>query len=198
MDIAFSEIGFPARIHPERPLTDEALLRFCAKNEPMQVEREPNGDLIIMSPTWSDTSSKNSNLNYQLYKWADETGSGKVFESNAGFNLPDGSMRSPDAAWISWSVWNALSPDRQRGFARVCPQFVVELRSASDVLVKVQEKMQQWIANGAELGWLIDPENKTVEVYRPGREPEVLEGGSMVEGEGPVAGFVLELGRIWG
>jgi Uma2 family endonuclease len=114
MDIAFSEIGFPARIHPERPLTDEALLRFCAKNEPMQVEREPNGDLIIMSPTWSDTSSKNSNLNYQLYKWADETGSGKVFESNAGFNLPDGSMRSPDAAWISWSVWNALSPDRQR------------------------------------------------------------------------------------
>jgi Uma2 family endonuclease len=198
MNLALAEIGLPLRLHPDRPLTDEALLRFCASNEPMQVEREPNGDLIIMSPTWSDTSSKNSNLIYQLYKWAEETGSGQVFESNAGFTLPDGSMRSPDAAWISWTVWNALPAERQRGFARICPQLIVELRSDSDLLTKVQEKMRQWIANGAELGWLIDPESKTVEVYRPGREPEVQEGQSAVYGEGPVVGFVLELGRIWG
>jgi len=106
-------------------------------------------------------------------------------------------MRSPDAAWIAWPRWNALTKEEQERFAPICPEFVIELRSSSDSLGELQAKMGLWIANGAELAWLIDPSRKTVEIYRPGREVEVFEGGSAVEGEGPVAGFVLELGKIW-
>ncbi len=151
-----------------------------------------------MSPSGSGTGRTNSELIYQLAAWARETNSGATFDSNAGFTLPDGSMRSPDAAWIAWPRWNALSKEEQEGFAPICPEFVIELRSPSDSLPELQTKMRLWVANGAEVAWLVDPSRKTVEVYRPGREAEVLEGGSAVEGDGPVAGFVLELGRVWG
>jgi Uma2 family endonuclease len=121
-----------------------------------------------------------------------------AFDSSGGFRLPDGSLRNPDGAWTTWDRWNAFSEDQQQKFLPMCPEFVIELRSPSDCLAPLQEKMQAWIANGAELAWLIDPLRKTVEVYRPGREVEVLEGWSVVEGEGQVAGFVLELGKLWG
>ena len=198
MNVSLSENDLPVRLRFERPMTDEELLLFCAENESLRVERDANGELIVMSPTWSETSSKNAYLTYQVMKWGEETGSGMTFDSNGGFTLPDSSVRSADAAWISWVRWNALTDEQRQGFARVCPQFVIELRSSSDRLTDVQEKMQLWIANGSELGWLIDPSRKVVEIYRPGCEVEVLEGGSAVEGDGPVAGFVLELGRIWG
>jgi Uma2 family endonuclease len=107
-------------------------------------------------------------------------------------------MRSPDAALVSWPRWNALSEKQQESFPPICPEFVIELRSPSDRLAPLQEKMYEWIANGTELAWLVDPSRKAVEIYRPGREVEVLEGASAVEGEGPVAGFVLELGKVWG
>jgi Uma2 family endonuclease len=197
MNLALSETELPVRLRFERPMTDEELLRFCNQNEPLRVERDANGELIVMSPTWSETSSKNSDLTYQLEKWVRETNSGKPFDSNGGFTLPDTSMRAADAAWISWARWNALTDEQRHGYAKICPQFVVELRSETDRLSDVQEKMGQWIANGAELGWLIDPLRKLVEIYRPGRQVEVLEGGSCVEGDGPVGGFVLELARIW-
>jgi Uma2 family endonuclease len=198
MQFALANLELPARIRLERPLTDEELMRFCAANEMVRVERDANGELIVMSPSGSGTGQKNSELNYQLTAWARETSSGVTFDSNAGFTLPDGSMRSPDAAWIAWPRWNALTKEEQDRFAPICPEFVIELRSPSDSLPELQAKMQLWIANGAELAWLIDPSRKAVEVYRPGREAEVLEGGSAVEGDGPVAGFVLELGRVWG
>ena len=197
MQFALANLELPARIRLEHPLTDEELMRFCAANEMVRVERDANGELIVMSPSGSGTGQKNSELNFQLAAWARETNSGVTFDSNAGFTLPDGSMRSPDAAWIAWPRWNALSKQEQDGFAPICPEFVIELRSPSDSLLELQAKMQMWVANGAEVAWLIDPSRKTVEVYRPGRAAEVLEGGSAVEGDGPVAGFVLELGRIW-
>jgi Uma2 family endonuclease len=198
MNVALPEIGQPVRLRFERPMTDEELMRFCAANEMVRVERDTNGELILMSPSGSGTGRTNSELIYQLAAWARETNSGATFDSNAGFTLPDGSMRSPDAAWIAWPRWNALSKEEQEGFAPICPEFVIELRSPSDSLAELQAKMRLWVANGAEVAWLVDPARKTVEVYRPGREVEVLEDGSVVEGDGPVAGFVLELGTVWG
>jgi len=198
MNVALPEIDQPVRLRFERPMTDEELMRFCAANEMVRVERDANGELILMSPSGSGTGRTNSELIYQLAAWARETNSGATFDSNAGFTLPDGSMRSPDAAWIAWPRWNALSKEEQEGFAPICPEFVIVLRSPSDGLSELQVKMQLWVANGAEVAWLVDPSRKVVEVYRPGRQAEVVEGGSVVEGDGPVAGFVLELGRVWG
>jgi Uma2 family endonuclease len=197
MNLALPEIDQPVRLRFESPMTDDDLARFCQANEAVRVEQDANGELIVMSPAGGGASNKNNNISYQLYKWAEETGSGITFDSSGGFRLPDGSMRSPDAAWIAWSRWNALTKEEQEHFAPLCPEFVIELRSSSDSLSELQAKMKLWIANGAELAWLIDPSRKTVEIYRLGREAEVVEGGSVVEGEGPVAGFVLELGKIW-
>ncbi len=133
----------------------------------------------------------------ELRNWALQDGRGKAYGPNAGVTLPDGSMRAADASWVSWVRVNALSEEARKSFAPICPEFVIEVRSEKDRLKPLQEKMQSWIANGSELAWLVDPSRKAVEVYRPGREVEVVEGGSAVCGEGPVAGFVLELGRIW-
>ena len=198
MNLAVSESELPVRLRFDRPMTDDELMRFCAENNDLRVERDANGELIVMSPAGGGSSSRNAQLNRQLGNWADETGVGNTFDSSSGFRLPDGSMRSPDAALIAWPRWNALSEKQQEEFPPICPEFVIELRSPSDRLIPLQEKMRLWVANGAELAWLVDPSRKTVEIYRPGREAEVVEGGSAVEGEGPVAGFVLELGKIWG
>ncbi|SEG54321.1 Endonuclease, Uma2 family (restriction endonuclease fold) [Bryocella elongata] len=198
MQLVVPQASSPLRLRFEQPLSDEELLRFCAKNDDLRIERDANGDLIVMSPTGSGTGSRNAELNFQLALWARQTNSGVVFDSSAGFTLPDGSMRSPDAAWISWPRWNALTEAQRQAFAPICPEFLVELRSPTDDLPKLQKKMQSWLANGAELAWLIDPERKIVEIYRPGKAAEEQEGHTAAYGEGPVGGFVLELGRIWG
>jgi Uma2 family endonuclease len=198
MNLALPEINQPVRLRFARPMTDEELLRFCAENELLRVERDANGELIVMSPSGSEGGGFETDVTIELGIWARKDGRGKVFGSNAGFRLPDGSVRAADAHWVSWQRWNALSREDQKRFAPICPEFVIEVRSESDRLPDLQAKMQMWIANGAEVAWLVDPSRKTVEVYRPGREAEVLEGGSAVEGDGPVAGFVLELGRVWG
>lgn len=198
MEMLVRELPTPFRLRLLQPMSDEELLRFCAANDELRIERDSNGELIVMSPTGSGTGSTNSELNLQLALWARETNSGAVFDSSAGFTLPDGSMRSPDSAWISWPRWNALTENERQSFAPICPEFVIELRSRTDSLPELQAKMQMWIANGAELAWLIDPSRKTVEIYRRGRPAEEQEGHSAVYGEGPVGGFVLELGRIWG
>ena len=191
-------LELPVRVRPDHPMTDEELMRFCAANDLLRIERDKNGELILMTPTGSEGGGRNADVTFELMLWARADGRGKVFDSNTGFTLPDGSMRSPDASWVSWPRWNALTHEEQKRFAPICPEFVIELRSESDRLEDLRAKMVEWIANGAELAWLIDPERKAVEVYRPGRAPEVLEGLSAVYGEGPVRGFVLELARIWG
>jgi Uma2 family endonuclease len=197
MNLALTEIEFPIRLRPERPMTDKELLRFCAVNETVRVERDTDGDLLLMTVAGASTSHKNALILAGLAEWAERTNSGPAFDSNAGFTLPDGSMRSPDAALIAWSRWNALMLSQQEVFAPISPDFIIELRSPSDRLPALQAKMVAWIANGVQLAWLIDPLRKTVEIYRPEREAEILEGSSFVEGDGPVEGFVLELGRIW-
>ncbi len=201
MEIPFhlANLPLPIRIRPEYALSDEELLQFCAANDVLRIEREPNGELTVMSPTGTGAGDTDSEINFQLRLWARLADSVVIFSSSTGFRLRDGSMRSPDAAAASREQWNALTPEQRRsGFAPLCPEFVIELRSPSDRLPDLQAKMGEWLRNGAELAWLIDPERQTVEIYRPGTAlPEVLERPVTVSGEGPVAGFVLETERIW-
>jgi Uma2 family endonuclease len=196
MSVALQEAEFPVRLSFERPMTDEALLRFCAENEPFRVERDKNGELVIMSPTGTEGGNAELDIATELNIWARVDGRGRALGPNSGVKLPDTSVRAADAGWVSWERYNATAG--QAGYRAFVPEFVIELRSDSDTLNDLREKMAQWMANGVELGWMIDPMRKTVEIYRPGREVESQEGQSAVYGEGAVSGFVLELGRVWG
>jgi Uma2 family endonuclease len=198
MNLALSETELPVRLRFERPMTDDELMRFCAENELLRVERDANGELIVMSPTGTEGGNAELDVATELNLWARQDRRGKALGPNSGVTLPDGSVRAADAAWVSWERWNALTHDQQKRFAPICPHFVIELRSESDSLPQLQEKMRLWLANGAELAWLIDPSRKVVEIYRPGKAVEVQEGHTAVYGEDPVGGFVLELARIWG
>jgi len=197
MNFALQDVPLPLRLRPERPMSDEDLVRFCGANEALRVEREPNGDVLVMTPAGNRTGRRNTAIISALDAWAQRDGQGYVFDSNTGFTLADGSMRSPDAAWVRASRWDALSEEEKDRFSPICPEFVVELRSESDKLPELEHKMQQWIANGAEVGWLIDPQRVVVTIYRTGRLPEMLLSPERVEGDGPVAGFVLPLARVW-
>ena len=197
MEFALTGLPLPLRFRCAVPMTDDELLLFCAKNDFLAIERDANGDILVMTPSGTETSGSNSEINLELGLWNRRAGHGKVFDSNGGFTLPDGSMRAPDAAWLSIEKWNALTPKDRKRFAPVCPQFVIELRSPTDSLRELQAKMEMWIRNGAELAWLIDPVEKAVTIYRPGQQPERLDTLSQVSGEGPVAGFVLPLDRIF-
>ena len=197
MNLALTDTGLPVRLRFDRPMTDEELMRFCAVNDDLNVEREPNGEILVMTPANIKTSSMNSRINRLLDEWAEADGSGIVSGPDGGYTLPDGSMRAPDAAWVANRRWQALSKEDQGRFAPICPDFVIELRSPSDNLADLQAKMEMWIANGAEVAWLIDPLEKAVSIYRPGEQPEVLAQPTSVQGTGPIAGFELVLARIW-
>jgi Uma2 family endonuclease len=197
MNIALSEIELPVRLRLERPMTDEELMRFSAANELLRVERDANGELIVMSPTGSDGGSTELDVGMELGLWARADGRGKVFGPSSGFTLPDSSVRAADAAWVSWERWNALTRRQQKSYAPLCPEFVIEVRSESDRLEALREKMRMWLDNGAALAWLIDPERRVVEIYRAGQTVEVLQDPSSVQGDGPVAGFELVMSRVW-
>jgi Uma2 family endonuclease len=197
MNFALSEIELPVRLRFERPMTDDELMRFCAENELVRVERERNGEILVMTPAGFGTGKMNSRIVRLLDEWAESDGRGVVTDSNAGYTLPDGSMRAPDAAWVANWRWQALSKEDQRRFAPICPDFVIELRSPSDRLPDLHAKMAQWITNGAQVGWLIDPEEKSVTIYRPGDQPEHLTHPTSVQGTGPIAGFELVLSKVW-
>lgn len=178
-------------------MSDEELMRFSAANDALRVERDANGEILVMTPAGSKTSRMNSRITRLLDEWAEQDGRGISFDSNGGFTLPDGSMRAADAAWVALPRWKALSDADQSRYAPLCPDFVIELRSPNDGLAELQQKMEHWIRNGAQLGWLIDPEEKTVYVYRPGESAEVHHQPSSVQGSGVVAGFELVMGRVW-
>jgi Uma2 family endonuclease len=197
MNFNLAEMPLPLRFRPETPMSDEELMRFCAANEAVRVERDANGEILVMTPAGSKISRMNSRITRLLDEWAEADGRGIAFDSNGGFTLPDGSMRAADAAWVDRKKWDALSARDQERFAPLCPDFVIELRSPNDRLTELRTKMEHWIANGARLGWQIDPENKTVSVYRPGEEPEVLTHPTSVQGNGVVAGFELVMARVW-
>jgi Uma2 family endonuclease len=133
----------------------------------------------------------------QLANWSDQDATGETFDSSTGFTLSNGATRSPDAAWISLDRWNALTDDEKRSFAPICPDFVIELRSSSDTLVELQEKMQEYMENGARLGFLIDRKNRSVHLYRPGQAPRILENPEVVEGDPELSGFALRMAKIW-
>ncbi|MEG4623930.1 Uma2 family endonuclease [Microcoleus sp. w1-18aA5] len=177
-------------------LTDEQFFQLCQHNRDYQFERTASGELIIMPPTGSETSRRNADLTSQLRVWNHETKLGVVFDSSGGFTLPNGADRSPDASWVKKERWDALTPEQKDSFAPLCPDFVVELRSRTDSLKKLQEKMQEYIDNGAKLGWLIDRQNQRVEIYRPGQDVEIIQNPRTLSGEEVLPGFVLDLAEI--
>jgi Uma2 family endonuclease len=197
MNFALAEMPLPLRFRPQTPMSDDELMRFCAANDVLRVERDANGEILVMTPAGNNTGRKNAYLIQMLGIWSDADGRGYAFDSNTGFTLLDGSMRSPDAAWIEAIRWDALSDADKDRFSPICPDFIIELRSPSDNLIELETKMELWIANGAKLAWLIDPERQMVAVYRPNDQPEVHHRPASVQGTGPVAGFELLLRRIW-
>ncbi|WP_204105124.1 MULTISPECIES: Uma2 family endonuclease [Spirulina sp. CCY15215] len=182
---------------PAFEMTDEQFFEFCQINCNYRIERNAKGELLVMSPVGSETGHYNAKLTQQLGNWCDEDGTGIDFDSSAGFTLPNGAARSPDAAWVKLENWQTIPLEQRRKFAPLCPDFVVELRSPSDNLKPLQEKMEEYIENGASLGWLIDRQNRRVYVYRPQVAVECLESPTMVKGDPLLSGFVLKLEKIW-
>ena len=167
-------------------------------NRDLRLERSATGDLIVNPPTGWETGERNLSLTGQLYRWYEEHDNlGKAFDSSTGFTLPNGAIRSPDASWLSRERWETISPDDKGTFALICPDFVVELRSASDSLQSLRAKMQEYLDNGAKLGWLIDPQHRQVEIYRQGQPVETVVDPAELSGDSLLPGFVLNLRRIF-
>jgi len=178
-------------------LTKEKFFLFCQTHRELRIERTASGKIIIMPPVDGETGGRNADLTTYLNIWARINKQGKVFGSSTGFDLPNGATRSPDAAWVRGEQLAPLTAEQKLKFLPLCPVFVIELRSATDSLRVTQDKMSEWIANGVALGWLIDPADRNVYVYRPGRPVEQLQNPTQVSGEPVLPGFVLELTPIW-
>ena len=185
------------QLHPAIQLTDDQFFDFCQQNRDLRIERNAKGELSIMLPTGSGTGGRNFKLIQQLGNWVDIDGTGIGFDSSTGFKLPNGAERSPDASWVKLERWNALTEEQQERFAPICPDFVVELRSRTDSLPVLQSKMQEYIDNGAVLGWLIDCKRRRVYIYRSQCEVERLDNPETISGDPVLRGFVLDLSKIW-
>ncbi|PMB23192.1 Uma2 family endonuclease [Fischerella thermalis] len=178
-------------------ITHEQFKELAAVNHELRLERTATGELILMPPTGSDTGKRNTDIVGQVWLWNRQTKLGVVFDSSTGFHLPNGADRSPDAAWIKLERWEQLTKEEQETFAPICPDFVVELRSPSDSIETLRDKMKEYMENGAKLGWLIDRNNSKVEIYRQEKEIEVLDHPSNLSGEDVLPGFILDLTEIW-
>lgn len=194
-----SSPAIPVNIPPTLTLTvtHEQFVQLAIANRDLQLERTATGELIVMPLTGSDTGNRNSDIAGQLWLWNRQTRLGKTFDSSTGFHLPNGADRSPDAAWVSQERWDALTPEQRKGFAPLCPDFVLELRSESDNIELLRAKMKEYMENKARLGWLIDRKNKKVELYRQGQKVEVLDRPLTLSGENVLPGFVLDLTEMW-
>lgn len=178
-------------------LVDAQFFEFCQANRELRIERTDQGDCEIMASTGVETSRRNISLAAQLYNWAEQEGGGIAFDSSGGFILPNGAIRSPDASWVRKTRLVTLTPKQKQQFLPLCPDFVIELRSPSDTLTILQAKMREYIENGAALGWLIDPETRQVSVYQPEVSPIVLDNPSCLLADTVLAGFKLDLQKIW-
>jgi Uma2 family endonuclease len=176
---------------------DEAFEEFCRANPDLRIERNAHGEIIVMPPVGGESSHRNATVTGQLGGWAAKDGRGQAFDSSAAFHLPDGSIFSPDASWVPKQALRQLTPKQRKEFLPFCPEFVVEVRSPTDRLAECERKMEQWIVNGAHLGWLLDSDARTVYIYRRNRPPQTRRGIAELAGEGPVKGFVLQLVAIW-
>ena len=199
MQIALPELHSPATLILDREngASEEEYLAFCEANPDLRLERTAKGEIVIEPPAGGESDYRSLDAGGQLRDWARSTRTGKAFGSSVEFLLPDGAAFSPDAAWVSNERLGPLSKKQRQQFPRLCPEFVVEVMSPSDRLPAAQRKMIEWLANGVELGWLIDGDARCVYVFRQGCEVQVLSEIDRIEGEGPLAGFVLELGEIW-
>lgn len=184
-------------LRPLPKMTDEEFFLFCQANRELRIERTAEGEIIMMAPAGGETGGRNANLVTDLNIWARINKQGIVFDSSTGFDLPDGATRSPDAAWVRRERLTQLTTDQKRRFLPICPDFIIELRSATDSLHAAQDKMAEWIANGVQLGWLLDPTERSVHVYRPGHPPEKLQNSATISAEPVLPGFVLDLAAIW-
>lgn len=211
MNLAVSDtilpVPFPAdtrsvRLHfnfedAHRKVTPEEFWEFCAKNRKLRAELTKDGDVIIMAPTGFESSEENAEVVLQLAIWAKKDGTGKVTESNGAYVLPNGATKAPDAAWIRNERLEQFSTEERKRFLPIAPDFVIELRSESDCLTDLHEKMDEWIENGVRLAWLIDTRFKQVHIYRPDMPVEVLDDPSKVSGDDVLPGFELNLTEIW-
>ncbi len=196
MSLVIDEVYLPATL-TAAPMSDEAFIEFCAQFPDYSVEMSREGEILIMPASDFFTSAQIGEIFGQLRDWARANGHGWVTESSGGFVLPNGARRAPDVAWFPAGAFDTPDPKRRPRFPHFAPAFVIELRSPDDRLSRIRPKMREWIENGARLAWLIDPERRVVEIYRPGTEPETLTNPERVAGEGPVAGFVLDLLPVW-
>ena len=178
-------------------LSDKQFYQLCQNNRDLRFERNRQGDLMIMPPTGGETGNRNAKIIVKLGIWTEQNGTGIFFDSSTGFKLPNGADKSPDAAWMALEKWNILTIEQRQGFVPLCPDFVIELRSKSDNLKVLQEKMQEYLENGTRLGWLINRQDRQVEIYRQGKMVEVLDNPSCLSGEDILPSFVLDLVPIW-
>ena len=185
------------KLHPVVQLTDDQFFAFCQANADYQFERTVAGELVVMSPTGSESGQRNASLTVRVGVWAEQDGSGLIFDSSTGFTLPNGAIRSPDLAWIQIARWEAIPGVQRKKFAPICPDFVVELRSETDDLAMLQAKMQEYLENGAKLGWLLDPIERQVYVYCSDAPTQKLDNPTSLSGDPVLAGFVLNLSQIW-
>ena len=185
------------KIQADRTLiTDAEFEKICRENSDRKFERTAQGELVIMSLTGGETGRRNIKLSARLEVWSDEAQLGVAFDSSTGFRLPNGAIRSPDAAWVSQSRWDALTPEQRKKWVLLCPDFVVELKSSSDDVADLRIKMLEYQENGLKLGWLIDPDRQIVEVYEADRTMELLNNPREISADGIMTGFVLNLAGI--
>ncbi len=184
-------------LNPIIKLTHQQFYDLCAANPEAKLELTANGELVIMSPTGGETSAWNSALNADLAVWNRQRSLGKTFDSSGGFSLPNGSERSPDASWIPLEKWNALTPDQRRSFLPLCPDFLIELLSPSDSWPQGMKKMEEYMANGCRLGWLLDPHHQRVAIYRMGKPVETVQDPVSLSGEDVLPGFTLDVATLW-
>ncbi|WP_424098201.1 Uma2 family endonuclease [Moorena producens] len=186
------------RMPPALDMDDDQFFEFCQVNRDLRIERTLDREIIVMPPTGGETSDRNSDINFQLRLWNRQTKLGKVFESSCGFKLPNGADRSPDASWLKLERWESLSKEKRKKFIPLCPDFVIELRSPSDRVKDLKDKMEEYMENGARLGWLIEPNSRRVYIYRPDADVEQLENPATVKGDDSVLpGFVMVMEEIW-
>ncbi|MFP4088826.1 MAG: Uma2 family endonuclease [Cyclobacteriaceae bacterium] len=186
-------VKFPERLK----MTEDEFFAFCQENRHLRMEKTSQGNIIIMSPTGGETGRTNFKISTILGNWNEQTMLGEAFDSSTGFSLPNGATRSPDAAWVLQSRWDALSSEEKKKFPPLCPDFIIELRSGSDHLPELRSKMQEWMENGCRLAWLLDPVEKKVVIYRHGQAPEERQGfDQQLSGEEVLPGFVLDLSRL--
>lgn len=196
MAFTIDEAFLPATLTAP-PMTDEQFAEFCAEHPDLFFEMTAEGQIIVMPPNFSMTGIRNNEIEAQLRNWARQDRRGISSDCSTGFVLPNGARRAPDAAWTAKERIQQLSKESLDGYFHLCPDFVIELRSKTDRMRVLREKMREWISNGAHLGWLIDADSRTIEIYRRNGETEELTGADSIAGEGPVAGFVLDLSTVW-